>query len=178
MASNNRRERHEFVMNTLEQHERALTRYATRLLGGDLASGRDVVQHAFLKLCQQDHVDLQDRVAPWLYRVCRNRAIDLMRGRNNQQQLDETACLLSVNGFAPSESLEQQDLVEHLKNLIDQLPTAQQEIVELWSNGFSSQEVGEIVGKKAGSVRTTLHRALQALRDHESVRRWLGEEVA
>lgn len=178
MALENRRQRHEFVLQTLDQHERALTRYACRLLGGDLASARDVVQHAFLKLCQQDHVELQDRVAPWLYRVCRNRAIDLMRGRNNQQQLDESACLIAVNGHPPNRAMEQQDLVDKLKTLIDQLPKSQREIVELWSSGLSSQEVGEIVGKKPGSVRTALHRAIKSIREHDSVRRWLGEEVA
>ena len=180
MASSNRRKRHDFVMQVLDQHEQPLTRYAARVLGGDVASARDVVQHAFMKLCQQDIDELRDRVAPWLYRVCRNRAIDLMRGRNQQQPLDQEAeRLLESNGRSdPFSVVAEADFVAKLKTLLDDLPAGQREIVELWCNGLSSQQVGEIVGKTAGAVRISLHRAIKSLREHSSVQRWLSEEVA
>lgn len=175
--------RSSFVLETLKQYERPLTRYAMRLLSGDLNAARDVVQHAFMKLCEQDWESLQDRVAPWLYTVCRNRSIDIMRGRNHEagcQEFDDIQH--SSNGRAttcdPARIVETEDFHQSLLRLIDELPESQREIIELWSQGFSSQEMGEITGKRAGAVRITLHRAIKQLRRHEVVRRWQGESGA
>ena len=62
----------------LERFERPLTAYARRLTG-DLDAARDVVQDAFLKLCQRPFQPNDPRLGPWLFRVCRNRAIDHLR---------------------------------------------------------------------------------------------------
>lgn len=172
-----------FVMAALDRYERPLTRYAQRLLGGDLATARDVVQHGFLKLCEQDHQTLEDRVAPWLYSVCRNRAIDLMRGRKREEPFDETQVSgLSYNGHVPDGNpariIEEAEILAQIRRLIDDLPEWQQEIVELWSQGFTSQEVGEIIGKNSGAVRIALHRAVKQLRCHASVRTWLNDHQA
>ena len=172
-----------FVMAALDRYERPLTRYAQRLLGGDLATARDVVQHGFLKLCEQDHQTLEDRVAPWLYSVCRNRAIDLMRGRKREEPFDET----QVSGLGhnrhvpdgnPARIIEEAEILAQIRRLIDDLPEWQQEIVELWAQGFTSQEVGEIIGKNSGAVRIALHRAVKQLRCHASVRTWLNDHQA
>jgi len=172
-----------FVMAALDRYERPLTRYAQRLLGGDLATARDVVQHGFLKLCEQDHQTLEDRVAPWLYSVCRNRAIDLMRGRKREEPFDETQVSgLGHNGHVPDGNpariIEEAEILAQIRRLIDDLPEWQQEIVELWSQGFTSQEVGEIIGKNSGAVRIALHRAVKQLRCHASVRTWLNDHQA
>ena len=169
-------------MAALDQYERPLTRYALRLLSGDDAAARDVVQHAFLKLCEQDYQSIDNRVAPWLYTVCRNRAIDTIRGRSHEEQLDLSKSIQpSQNGHAhktendPARIVEEADFFEQIRRLINDLPESQREVVELWSQGFSSHEVGEIVGKRSGTVRIALHRAIKQLRRHESVKRWLGE---
>ncbi len=194
MTSSDKRERDrkdnrdgqaEFVMATLQKYERPLTRYVSRLLTGDLSAARDVVQHAFLKLCESDYREIEDRAAPWLYTVCRNRAIDLIRGRNSEEQLDpkqhnpDDGVRLYQNGKTrhsdPASIVEQADSYEELQALINELPETQREVVELWSQGFSSVEVGEIIGKKSGAVRIALHRAVKQLRSHESVERWLSE---
>ena len=172
-----------FVMAALDRYERPLTRYAQRLLGGDLATARDVVQHGFLKLCEQDDQTLEDRVAPWLYSVCRNRAIDLMRGRKREEPFDETQVSgLSHNGHVPDGNpariIEEAEIHAQIRRLIDDLPEWQQEIVELWAQGFTSQEVGEIIGKNSGAVRIALHRAVKQLRCHASVRTWLNDHQA
>ena len=172
-----------FVMAALDRYERPLTRYAQRLLGGDLATARDVVQHGFLKLCEQDHQTLEDRLAPWLYSVCRNRAIDLMRGRKREEPFDETQVSgLGHNGHGsdgnPARIIEEAEIHAQIRRLIDDLPEWQQEIVELWAQGFTSQEVGEIIGKNSGAVRIALHRAVKQLRCHASVRTWLNDHQA
>lgn len=169
-----------FVMAALDRYERPLTRYAQRLLAGDLTAARDVVQHGFLKLCEQDYRTIEDRVAPWLYAVCRNRAIDLMRVRKHEEQLDETQLARRgrnghLAGGNPARIIEETETLAQIRCLINQLPESQREIVELWSQGFTSKEVGEIVGKNSGAVRIALHRTVKQLRCHESVRTWLSD---
>ena len=53
--------------------------YAQRLLGNcnvgtTSDESRDVVQFVFLRLCDQSPDQIGDRLAQWLYTVCRNRA--------------------------------------------------------------------------------------------------------
>lgn len=168
---------HQFVMSALDQYERALTRYAAGLLGGDIATARDVVQHAFLKLCEQDREAISDRLAPWLYTVCRNRAIDELRSRRGREQLDDDWLFRNGRDTAldPASIVADGEFFDKLLTLIDQLPATQREVVELWSQGLNSTEIGEITGKQSSAVRVALHRAIKHLKEHESVRRWLGE---
>ena len=79
------------VMEAVDRYEMPLLRYARRLLG-DLDLARDAVQHAFVQLCSESSNRLEERIAPWLFRVCRNRALDhLRRGGREQLLLDITA---------------------------------------------------------------------------------------
>ena len=54
--------RRRWVLGVLEEHEARLTRFAARLLG-DEETARDVVQHAFLRLCDQSPSALEGREA-------------------------------------------------------------------------------------------------------------------
>ncbi len=166
----------DFVIGALEEFECSLTRYAARLLNGDLERARDVVQHAFLKLCEQDHKKVKKKLAPWLYKVCRNRAIDEIRVRELQGQM-ETRQLDELNGTSrdPLVTVEDAEIKGKLQQLIDRLPRSEREIVELWSQGFSNAEMAEIAGVSDGAVRVRLHRAITQLKQNASVRHWLSD---
>src|SRR5262245_42736184 len=71
------------------KNERPLTAYATRLLG-DVDQARDVVQDAFLKLWEADRASVNGHLGQWLYRVCRNRALDICRKEMRMTTLHET----------------------------------------------------------------------------------------
>src|SRR5215216_1904777 len=61
----NRQSHRDWVLEALEEHEVALTRYALRLLR-ELEQARDVVQHAFLKLCEQAPEKIAGGERKWL----------------------------------------------------------------------------------------------------------------
>ena len=48
-------------------------------LTGDLERARDVVQETFLRLAVQQPSSVDGHLAEWLYRVCRQRALDVCR---------------------------------------------------------------------------------------------------
>src|SRR5262245_61842836 len=83
-------DRREWVLAALDQFERRLLRYAQRLTG-NLDEARDVVQFVFLRLCDQSPDEIGDRLAQWLYTVCRNRAMDVLRSRGRNVGWDKAA---------------------------------------------------------------------------------------
>src|SRR5262245_52162348 len=83
-------DRREWVLAALDQLEGRLLRYAQRLLGGSQVASatdesRDVVQFVFLRLCDQSPEKIGDRLAQWLYTVCRNRAMDVLRASGREK---------------------------------------------------------------------------------------------
>lgn len=159
------------VLAALGQYERPLVRYATRLLG-DESSARDVVQHAFVRLCQQPCESLNGRLAPWLYAVCRNRAMDVLRSRKRTESLEgsDAPTLLGAEPD-PADAVETAELHERLRQRVARLPASQGEAVTLWADGFSYAEIARIMETSQGSVRLLVHRGLTKLRNDPIARK-------
>lgn len=167
-----------WVLEAVDRYELPLSRYARRLLS-DLDLAADAVQHAFVQLCSEPRERLEGRVAPWLYRVCRNRALDhLRRAGRELSVLDAEAAAPSIDHPAtpasreadPATAAEQSDLAQRLRALLRELPAPQRETIDLWCEGLSYREIAEITGRAEGHVRVLAHRGLSALRRHPLVR--------
>lgn len=158
-------DRRQWVLSVLEEHEGRLTRFAARILG-DEESARDVVQHAFLRLCDQAPDQVRDRVAPWLFTVCRNRAVDLLRKRRRTVSLsDSDARERPGHEPDPAAAAERHDLYGQISELVAGLPCSQREAIDLWAEGFAYGEIAQITGHSEGNVRVLVHRALRTLRE-------------
>ncbi len=107
----------------------------------------------------------------WLFTVARHRAIDAARARRARPSTP-TAEVIDI-GTAPSAeaaALERLD-TEAAVRLVSALPAAQAEMVMLRVvAGLSVAEVGEIVGKKPGTVAVAVHRALKTLARYHRAR--------
>lgn len=160
-------DRRAFVLGALERYETRLLRFAVRLLGDENAA-RDAVQHVFLRLCGESAERLGPRLRPWLFAVCRNYAIDILRRRDGVPGRIEPADCVDDRPD-PAASAEQADLTRSINRLVDQLPTAQREAVLFWSEGFSYRQIAEMTSATEGNVRVIVHRALKQLRRHPAV---------
>src|SRR5205085_10841589 len=75
--------------------EAAVGRFEGKLLAyaigivGSAEAARDVVQDVFVRLCAQDRVSVEGHLAEWLYRVCRNRALDVKRKERRMRIVSE-----------------------------------------------------------------------------------------
>ncbi len=164
-------DRREWVLSILEEYECRLVRYAARMLG-DEDSARDVVQFAFMRLLSQSPEELQGREAQWMFTVCRNRAVDLIRKRRRSRSLEEMAAGPGVDHEPdPAVVAERHDLHARLRELVAELPPAQREAIDLWTEGFCYREIAEITGNREGQLRVLVHRALKRLRGDPAVRR-------
>jgi RNA polymerase sigma factor (sigma-70 family) len=187
-------DRREWVLAALDQYEGRLLRYAQRLLGNGHVGGasdeaHDVVQFVFLRLCDQSPDEIGDRLAQWLYTVCRNRALDVLR-TNGREQVDVGWALptdsTGSGGHSPpysreddpADSAEQGELHALLRMLIEVLPSNQREALDLWADGFDYRQIASIVDCQEGHVRVLVHRGLKSLREHPQVRAIMEEDAA
>lgn len=171
-------EKRQWILTALDEHECRLTRYALRM-AGDEEAARDAVQHVFLRLCDQNPVELNGRLSPWLYTVCRNKIVDQLRRRGRQESLDAPQSQALVGREPdPAVAAERQDLGQWLRELVNALPASLREVVDLWLDGFSHHEIAEITDRTPGHVRVLVHRALTRLREHPRTRKLQAEDVS
>ena len=139
--------------------------YASRLLG-DADMARDVVQETFLRLCGQDRGFVDGHLAEWLFTVCRNRALDVLRKEHRMTQLREeqvNRCLSPTPG--PLETAESHELGRKVLALLETLPPNQREVLRLkFQNGFSYQEISRISGHSVSNVGYLIHAGIKTLR--------------
>jgi len=155
-----------FVRTAVEHYQAPLLRYATRLVG-DPDRARDVVQDTFVRLlAQAPDTGIADHLAEWLYTVCRNRALDVIRKEGRMRQFEEGAVERVVAAEPrPGAALEFAETQNAVLHLIDRLPRTQQEVVRLkFQNGFSYKEISRITALSVGNVGFLIHTAVQTLR--------------
>jgi RNA polymerase sigma-70 factor (ECF subfamily) len=154
-----------WVRGAVDRFEGPLTLYATRLLG-DADAARDVVQETFLKLCTQDRAVVGARLAEWLFTVCRNRALDVLRKESRMTRLSEEQvqrCLSPAPG--PPDVAERRELAARVLDLLEALPNNQREVIRLkFQNGFSYQEISRISGHSVSNVGYLIHAGMKTLR--------------
>jgi RNA polymerase sigma factor (sigma-70 family) len=154
-----------WVRRAVERYEGPLMLYAARLLG-DAEAARDVVQETFLKLCTQDRASVDSHLAEWLFTVCRNRALDVLRKESRMTRLSEEQvqrCLSPAPD--PAEQAERRDLSARVLSLMDSLPLNQREVIRLkFQNGFSYQEISRISGHSVSNVGFLIHAGMKTLR--------------
>lgn len=156
----------EWVREVLDRYEGPLIRYATRLTG-DVDAARDVVQDAFLRLCSENPETVRDRVAPWLFTVCRNRVFDAFRKEKRMNPLDDSAMdVLESPLPSPSENFAQCETESRVLAALDHLPKKQQEVIRLkFQEGFSYREISDITGHSISHVGVLIHTGMKALRE-------------
>lgn len=150
---------------TVDAHAADLTRYAASILG-DADAARDVVQDAFLRLWRAERESWEGHLRPWLFRVCRNRALDFRRKGGRVKQLDEaTVATEPAEGPGPEQVAEDRDSHARVMELMRDLPENQREVVRLkFQNGLSYKEIAGVTELTVSNVGFLLHTALQTLR--------------
>ena len=155
-----------WIRTALADYEAPLIRYAIRLMG-DADRARDAVQDTFLSLCQAERSQVEDHLAAWLFRVCRNRALDMRRKEHSVQPLRETANdEIASPEPGPSALLEHQQGAGQMLALIESLPENQREVIYLrFGAGLSYREIGEVTGHSVSNVGVLIHNGVKKLRD-------------
>jgi RNA polymerase sigma-70 factor (ECF subfamily) len=158
----------------VERHSQAVFRLAFRMTGNE-QDAEDMVQETFLRAYKQLHrFDGRAAFGTWLYRICVNCSLDLMRarkGRKEQQawttEEDNVNWLDQVAAQDPSpERLTQSGqiagLIEPaLKRLTETERTA---FVLRHYEGYDIEEIARALGVQANAAKHSVFRAVQKLR--------------
>ncbi len=155
-----------WMRTVMDRHEGPLLRYTARILGGDLERARDIVQDTFLKLWKSDRFGRGDKAPQWLFAVCRNGAVDVLRKEKRMIGLsDEIKHTPAAPGGGPQAQGEKQEAAGRINQAMAQLPQSQQEVLRLkFQNGFTYKQIAEITGLSVSGVGFQIHTAMQTLR--------------
>ena len=155
--------RSDWVMQALERHESPLLRYARSIVGPEKAE--DVVQDVFLKLCAESKEDVEGHLAAWLYRVCRNRAIEILRADRRHSELSEADEALAPDS-GPGGELERKEALTRMGAALSRLTRREREVLALKvDSGLRYQEIAEVMSLSASNVGFILHGAIKKLRE-------------
>lgn len=155
-----------FLSDAVKEYESGLTGFAISLLK-DHDRAKDVVQDTFISLNRQDPAKFDGgNLKSWLFTVCRNRCLDLIRKDKRLNPLEDSHLRL-----VPSEEPEPGSLIElderhlQIQAYLQRLSENQRDVIILkFQQGMSYAEISEHTGLSVGNVGFLLHAGLKKLR--------------
>ena len=151
---------HDAFAELVERHEAMVYSLAWNFFG-DRSRAEEIAQDVFLQLYRNLHtIESDAHLLFWLRQVTTRRCIDVTRrARLKAVSLDDAGELHA--DLRPADPL----LDRRLKKLVQELPDAQRAVVTLrYQEDLDPSEICRIVGLPVNTVKSHLHRALQALR--------------
>lgn len=154
-----------FIEQAVTDYESALIGYARTYLY-DLERARDVVQDTFIRLCKQDPEKVRENLKSWLFTVCRNRCLDVIRKDKRIEPLDDLhAGRLVGEDASPDEQAEQEDGLLDVMRFMERLSENQKEVILLkFQQGLSYEEIHRVTGLSSSNIGFLIHTGLKKLR--------------
>jgi RNA polymerase sigma-70 factor (ECF subfamily) len=150
-------------------------RYVSRIYSyiyyrtGNQHDAEDLTARVFFRALR--HVEnYKDRGLPlsaWLYRIAHNLVANWHRDNSRRKEipLDEII-LVRHSGDLPEAVLIENEEKENLLHVIHRLPPDRQQLIILkFVEHLSNAEIGQVMGRSEGAVKSLYHRTLLSLRD-------------
>ena len=146
----------EFVAR-LTQHQRILFKVAY-MYCRDRDDRQDLVQEMLIQVWRgYERFDGRVQFSTWMYRIAVNVAIT--HYRNESRRLRDTVPLEEYGlDIAAADALFDSDNIRALRQMIDGLDPLNRALILLFLEGFSSEEIAEVVGISASNVSTRINR--------------------
>ncbi len=131
----------QWLQGLLRDNEGRLFRYIKRWVSEETA--RDLVQETFLRLWRQDQQQLVGREAEWLFCVCRNLALDVLKkekamGHSKNDSGDPLEMRVASDNQTAEAAMASRQVESEVLRMVGKLPTNQQEVLRLkFQEGFS-----------------------------------------
>ncbi|ASZ12831.1 RNA polymerase sigma factor [Chitinophaga pendula] len=145
-----------------------LYRFAFRLLGNE-EDAKDIIQDALLKVWhQQERMAELQNLEAWCMRITRNLALDKIKSRKYRmsEDLERADHVPVAYQQDPHMAAEKQDVMKKVHAIIHTLPEKYRTIIQLRDmDGYSYQEIADILEVEMSEVKINLHRARKAVRE-------------
>jgi RNA polymerase sigma-70 factor (ECF subfamily) len=150
----------------VETYAAGMYRLAYRLCGRrELA--QDLVQESFCEAWKsRGNLGDSAKAKAWLFQILRHRWMHYLRDQSRRIKLTSGAEEMAgkASGTNPAEKLAESDEMQRALDTIDEdmrLP-----LLLVVMEGYTCQEVGDMLGMPLGTVLSRIHRAKAALRSH------------
>lgn len=152
-----------------EAYHPPLMRFCYRYLGSR-EEAEDVVQEVFLRILNNDALPTNFRA--WIYKIARNRCLDLLRARRRRGEArdldsasrvddDLTGCLTRMV---------RREQRAHLRRALAALPDNHREVLHLrYAEDLSRAEIAEVLDLPEKIVKSRLYEGMVKLRSHDSL---------
>jgi RNA polymerase sigma-70 factor (ECF subfamily) len=140
--------------------------YVFELVHDEQAS-LDIVQDTFIQAVRHiGGLRQDDKFGSWLFGVAHQKCVQRWRKQTREQNaLEELGGVPPEVSAGPDDLLIRQEHEEEFMRRLNQLPPPQRSVLLLhFVEGFSIEEITEITGAAAGTVKSRLHYAKKALR--------------
>jgi len=156
----------QLVEHALKEYESPLIGFAISIVR-DHDRARDVVQDTFIRLYKQDVEKVRSGLKSWLFTVCRNRALDVLRKEKRMVSVDDEILQKEASTvMGPDSSVDQYERLNEVHQKMESLSENQQLVIRLkFEQGMSYQEISEQTGLTSSNVGFLLHNGLKKLRE-------------
>jgi RNA polymerase sigma factor (sigma-70 family) len=158
---------HEVFENRVLPAKNKLFRFALRFLGNE-EEAKDIVQEVFIKVWNgRNQMEEVQNWEAWCMRITKNLSLDRIRvmTRRQTQPIEQTFDL-HLQMPTPHESAEIGERMQKINHMIEALPDKQRQVIHLRDvEGYSYQEISEILEIDLNQVKVNLFRARTAVRE-------------
>jgi RNA polymerase sigma-70 factor (ECF subfamily) len=177
--------------NDLRHFKTLIMRYQDRLYGScvrmlnNVEEAEEVVQETYIRVHQSiAKFDKRSTFASWVFRIAHNLCIDRIRTAQRRKSIqllpldlqssysgeeatdNLTVSQIADSGPSPDESLAMSEQFELIEKSLKLLPENQRSVIILHDiEGFSYEEVANIIGANLGTVRSRIHYGRLKLRE-------------
>ncbi|MBA7649178.1 ECF RNA polymerase sigma factor SigW [subsurface metagenome] len=150
----------------MERHIKGMRRLLFTLLNGNMEDMEDAEQEILISLFNTlPHFRFKSSFKTYLYRLCRNKAIDLIRKKNRERKI-----LFSISGqpssnlYEPEAEVLKKERGNRIFKLLFKLREEERSLILLKDvEGLSIKEITKIVGIPEGTIKSRLHRSREKL---------------
>jgi len=155
-------------------------------LCGDRDSAEDIAQESLIRALENlKHFKGESSLYTWLYRITTNIFYDHLRQRKEisydqmvyGEEEETTGLELPDEDTSVEKEVERRDIQEIVRREIEKIPSYYRTVLVLYDiEGFSYEEICQILQKPLGTVKSRLNRARQLLKQRLEKYRELFED--
>ena len=158
----------------VERHSPSVFRLAYRMTGNE-QDAEDVVQETFLRTYKQLHrFDGRSAFGTWLYRICANCSLDLLRARKSRKEQTSSAegegevrwlDRVAATDPSPERITHSSQIAEMLQPALEQLSEMERAAFVLRHyEGCDIEQIANTLGVRTNAAKHSVFRAVQKLR--------------
>jgi RNA polymerase sigma-70 factor (ECF subfamily) len=136
---------------------------ALRVLG-ETSAAEDVMQEIFMQLWRKPQVFNSSRgsMGAWLAVIARNRAIDALRRRKPETDMEDVVLASAVD---LANTTERNVIVSRVRQIISAMPVEQQRALQMaFFEGLTHSEIAARTGEPLGTIKTRIRSGLISIR--------------